>query len=213
MSFVFLQRNIAANWGKIFLLGSLYIVLGIFALSYIGFTTLFTIAYLGILLLLAGAAEILFAIQTRYEGSMGFHLVFGVCAMLAGVFMFLSPMYNSLLITLAASIYLVARGIVKMIGSAVDRYSLWAWTFFDGLLSLALGGIIVSMWPESSFWAIGIFVGIELLSHGIEFLTIGFIGRRMQQSSTIVERDNLSNTVSTPSKESSDKYKDLDHFY
>ena len=221
MSFVFMQRNIAANWGKILLLGGLYVLLGVVALSYVGLTTLFSITLLGVMLAVAGVGEILFGIQTRKEGSLGFHVVFGLCAIIAGAIMFLAPVTNALIITLAAAIYLVARGVVKMIGSAVMRYPFWAWTFWDGLLSLCLGGLIISMWPASSFWAIGIFVGVELVTHGVEFLSLGFMGRRIVEASEAATSSNkengddskLSKTVATPSKSNPKVDKDLDHFY
>ncbi len=70
-----------------------------------------------------------------------------------------------------------------MIGSAVNRYPHWGWTFWDGLLSLGLGAMIIAMWPASSFWAIGVFVGIELFFHGFEFVGLGLLGKSIKASS------------------------------
>ncbi len=91
MSFVFLQRNIAAHWGKILFLGGLYILMGAIALTYVGFATLFSVAYLGIMLAVAGAGEIIFGFQNSQRGSMGFHSLFGTLAVVAGIFIFQRP--------------------------------------------------------------------------------------------------------------------------
>jgi len=216
MSFVFLQRNIAAHWGKILFLGGLYILMGVIALTYVGFATLFSVAYLGIMLAVAGVGEIIFGYQTRKEGSMGFHLLFGALAVIAGIFIFSAPIQNALMITLAASIYLVIRGGIKMIGSAVNRYPHWGWTFWDGLLSIALGAMIIAMWPASSFWAIGVFVGIELLFHGFEFVGLGLLGKSIKASSPSVTTTSVGTTpLRGPQAKEKEKShdKDVDHFF
>jgi uncharacterized membrane protein HdeD (DUF308 family) len=41
-----------------------------------------------------------------------------------------------------------------------------AWLLADGLITLALGGMIYAQWPSSSLWAIGILVGISLMISG-----------------------------------------------
>jgi hypothetical protein len=42
----------------------------------------------------------------------------------------------------------------------------WGWTFFSGLVTLFLGGLIWSQWPLSGIWAVGTLVGIHLIFDG-----------------------------------------------
>jgi uncharacterized membrane protein HdeD (DUF308 family) len=164
--------------------------------------------------MVVGIGEIVFGFQTRKEGSLGFHLFFGVLAMAAGISMAVAPVTNILVITLAASIFLIARGVIQMIGSVLNRYPYWGWSFWDGLLSLLLGGMIIALWPGSSFWAIGSFVGIALLFYGVEFVTLAFIGRQANEQTTNVEPSvPAPPIVEKKSGKDTIRDKDLDHFF
>ena len=42
----------------------------------------------------------------------------------------------------------------------------WLWTLLGGVLSVALGVMIINEWPQSGLWVIGLFVAIEMLFAG-----------------------------------------------
>ena len=52
----------------------------------------------------------------------------------------------------------------------VDRYARWGWDCFDGIVSVLLGAVIMAQWPLSTVWAVGIVVGVGLLSRGIALM-------------------------------------------
>ena len=181
MSFVYLQRRIEENWGKILFIGGFYMVLGLAALTFTGVATFASVTFLGILVMAAGIAEIIFAFQTRKEGRFWYHLFFGALAFLCGAFVFAAPVPNALIITLAASVFLIAHGLVQTVQSAWIRYPYWGWSFTEGLIDLVLGGVIIYSWPLSSFWTIGLFVGVGLLMYGAQLVSIAAMGRRAQK--------------------------------
>lgn len=180
MSFVYLQKNIQENWGKISLLGGFYLLLGFMAIMFAGIATFASIAVLGMCLAIVGVVEIYFAIQTRKEGRAWYHGLFGVLAIVCGGFMMVAPVPNALILTWTAAIYLLVRAIVQMVGSAVERYHYWGWSFVDGLVAAFFAGTILYLWPFSSFWLIGLFVGVSLMFHGAEFLSLAALGRRLK---------------------------------
>lgn len=214
MSFVYLQRNIQENWGKILLLGGFYVLLGLLAIMFAGIATFASIAVLGVCLAIAGVVEIYFAVQTRKEGRAWYHALFGLLAIFCGAFMFLAPVPNAFIITLSASLFLMIRGVVQMAGSALERYPYWGWTFVDGLVAAVLAGSIIYRWPLSSFWVIGLFVGISLVFHGAEFISLAAMGRRLKK----MERRDLyppaSATKTGTTKEQPRKRDpDVEHFF
>ena len=187
MSFVYLQKNIQENWGKILFLGGFYLLLGFMAIMFAGIATFASIAFLGLCLAIVGVAEIYFAVQTRKEGRTWYHGLFGVLAIVCGAFMFIAPVPNALIITWTAAIFLLVRAVVQMAGSAAERYPHWAWSFFDGLVAAFFAGTILYLWPSSSFWLIGLMVGLSLMFHGAEFVGLAAVGRKLKK----MERQDL----------------------
>jgi uncharacterized membrane protein HdeD (DUF308 family) len=58
------------------------------------------------------------------------------------------------------------------------------WLLINGLVTLALGGLIWFHWPSSSVWAIGTLVGVNLLMTGISRLMLGLAARKVVSSVT-----------------------------
>jgi len=66
------------------------------------------------------------------------------------------------------------EGIWKIIASFKFRPNPgWIWLLLGGGLSLVLGILIWNQWPLSGVWAIGMLVGIDLLTTGISLVVLG----------------------------------------
>jgi uncharacterized membrane protein HdeD (DUF308 family) len=53
----------------------------------------------------------------------------------------------------------------------------WRYMLLNGLFSLLLGIIVLSSWPISSFWVVGLLIGISFLLDGVALLAIsGHLG-------------------------------------
>jgi len=46
------------------------------------------------------------------------------------------------------------------------------WVLGSGVLSLLLGLLIWNQWPVSGMWAVGVLVGVDLLSTGISMVVL-----------------------------------------
>jgi uncharacterized membrane protein HdeD (DUF308 family) len=78
----------------------------------------------------------------------------------------------------------VLAGLVKGGLALVDRHSGRVWTVLAGLVSILIGGSIWAAWPESSHYAIGVLIGIDLLATGV-----AWIGRALWwRTPTMAER-------------------------
>ena len=54
----------------------------------------------------------------------------------------------------------------------------WGWLVLAGLISIALGAMILAKWPMSGMWVIGLFVAIELIFNGWAYLFVALAARR-----------------------------------
>ncbi len=69
--------------------------------------------------------------------------------------------------------YFLIEGIWKVIASFRYRPATgWLWLLISGVISLVLGWLIWMQWPISGMWAVGVLVGVNLLSTGIALVSL-----------------------------------------
>ena len=56
-------------------------------------------------------------------------------------------------------------------------------TASDGVVSVLLGIFIWRRWPWAGLWVIGLFVGIELMLNGVQWLMLGLAARNLPRES------------------------------
>jgi uncharacterized membrane protein HdeD (DUF308 family) len=83
--------------------------------------------------------------------------------------------FNSLLpvmsLTLAIGIVFLVEGLVAVVVSLSHRQvSGWGWGLLNGLVTLTLGGLILSMSPTGLMPVLGILVGVSFLFSGVDLL-------------------------------------------
>jgi uncharacterized membrane protein HdeD (DUF308 family) len=49
----------------------------------------------------------------------------------------------------------------------------------SGLADLLLAGLIISGWPGSAAWALGLIVGVNLITSGVAVTMVAIAGRRL----------------------------------
>ena len=76
------------------------------------------------------------------------------------------PVQAAVGLTLMLAAAFMVGGIVRIVGASVERFHGWPWVMINGFITLFLGIYIWRHFPESAFWVIGLFVGIELIFSG-----------------------------------------------
>ncbi|WP_413288593.1 HdeD family acid-resistance protein [Bdellovibrio sp. HCB337] len=166
---------------RLIFLGSVFVLLGILALAFASATTLTAMFVLGVLLVCAGAAEIIYGFQNRSEGQLWPHLGFGCLALICGALIFLNPVENVLGFTLIISFLLIASGLAKVVGAAAERFFGWGWVAANGVASIILGAMVLRYFPVSAFWTIGVFVGVDFIIAGATLIGLGSSMKRAKR--------------------------------
>jgi uncharacterized membrane protein HdeD (DUF308 family) len=69
---------------------------------------------------------------------------------------------------------LLVSGLLRMF-LGVRHWSEGGWIMlFSGALGAIAGSIILARWPASGLWVLGLLLGIDLISHGIAWLTFAW---------------------------------------
>jgi uncharacterized membrane protein HdeD (DUF308 family) len=168
-----------AGSGWIIALGVVYVIAGFIALGSVVMATVASVFVVGVMMIIAGVAEVFNAFQIKSWGKFLVWALLGVLYIIAGFFAFENPLLAAAVLTLVLGASLVASGLVRIfLAFSMKRESPWIWVALSGVITLLLGGIILAHWPVSSVYTLGIFLGIDLIFAGASWIGLGFGLRR-----------------------------------
>ena len=163
-----------AKSGWIIALGAVYIVAGIIALGSVVLATVATVFVVGIMMVIAGVAEVINAFQIKTWGRFLFWLLLGALYIAAGFITFENPLLAAAILTLFLGIALIASGIMRIVlAFSMQAVMPWIWVLLSGIITLLLGLVVVAHWPVSSLYILGIFLGVDLVLAGASWIGIG----------------------------------------
>ena len=156
-----------AKWGWILALGIVYVVAGCVALGSVVTATVASVLIVGVMMIVAGVAEIFNAFQLKGWGGFLVWLLLGVLYIIAGFVTFENPLFATVILTLLLGASLVASGIMRIIlAFSMKREQPWIWLLLSSIVTLLLGLLILAHWPVSSAYVLGIFLGLDLVMAG-----------------------------------------------
>lgn len=172
-------KPITENWKWLLALGILFIILGTIGLGMTFLLTIFKVLFLGVLLLIGGAAQLIEAIKHKGWKSLLWDILIALFYLGAGVLVIYDPVGASIALTLVLAFALIAIGIFRIIMALQFKLAQVKWmTLLSGIASIVLGALIFAQWPVSGLWVIGLFVAIELIVHGWSYVFIALAARR-----------------------------------
>jgi uncharacterized membrane protein HdeD (DUF308 family) len=160
-------------WWQILILGLVSIVIGFLAISSTFVATMASVVVFGVLLMIAGFSEVIHALMVRSGKDFALHLLAAALYLIVGLVMLEDPVRTATVLTLLIAAAFFVGGLLRILFSIVIRFPAWPWVLLHGVIDMILGGAILSGWPESSLWVIGLFVGIDLLFHGWSWVILG----------------------------------------
>jgi uncharacterized membrane protein HdeD (DUF308 family) len=167
------------HWGWLLSLGILFVILGTIGFAMQFLVTLATVLYLGVLVMVGGAAQVVQAFSYRGWRGIVSHLLIGLLYLFAAWVMITNPLLASATLTLMLAWTLVFVGAIRIVLAVQHRlYRHWVWPLLSGILSMVLGFMIMAQWPVSGLWIIGLFVSIEMIFHGWSYIGLAIAARR-----------------------------------
>jgi len=155
-------------------LGILLTLLGIVAIVFPYATTIAAKVAIGWLFLIGGIAEIVQSFSTKTWKAFFGNLLVGILYVLAGFWLAFFPLTGVLSLTLFLAFALILEGFLKLgMGFQIRQDTGWGWMVFSALMAILAGILLISGLPGTAVWAIGLLVGVNLLSAGVAYLMIG----------------------------------------
>jgi uncharacterized membrane protein HdeD (DUF308 family) len=172
-----------AKWGWILALGIVYVIAGTIALGSVVMATVASVLIVGVMMIVAGVAEIINAFQHKGWGKFLVWALLGALYIVAGFVTFENPVFAAVVLTLLLGASLVASGIVRIVlAFSMKREQPWIWLLLSSIITLLLGLMILARWPVSSVYVLGIFLGVDLIIAGAGWIGLSLgLHRRAEQ--------------------------------
>ena len=165
-------RRLASSWWLFLILGVLWMLFGMFVLSYNVGSLLALAVFAGVTFVMTGITQVLAA--GRVDSWKWLYLIGGVLSILAGIMAFIWPGSTLLVLSVILAWFLVFKGIVDVIGALALIGRPWWWvTLILGLLELLLG-IWAAGYPGRSLFVFVNLVGIYAIFYGFTELFAAF---------------------------------------
>jgi uncharacterized membrane protein HdeD (DUF308 family) len=165
-------RRLASSWWLFLILGVLWMLFGVFVLSYNVGSLLALAVFAGVTFVMTGITQVLAA--GRVDSWKWLYLIGGVLSILAGIMAFIWPGSTLLVLSVILAWFLVFKGIVDVIGALALIGRPWWWvTLILGLLELLLG-IWAAGYPGRSLFVFVNLVGIYAIFYGFTELFAAF---------------------------------------
>src|SRR5262245_997104 len=161
-----IPAEIIRNWGWFLAFGVALALLGIFAIVRSVTATVVSMLFFGWLLLIAAGVEIIQAVMVGKWAGLFQHWLHAALFGVLGAMMVWRPVVTAEIITLLIGAFFLVAGLFQLITPFVVSLPNWGWHALNGLITLALGVLVLAQWPVSGLWVIGLFLGIELLVYG-----------------------------------------------
>jgi len=165
-----------ARWQWIVAFGAIALVAGVLALGSAAVATVSAAVLVGFMMLIASFAEIAAAFGVKDWGHFLFWLLLGVLYALAGLICLLDPFDAATVLTLMLGISLAIIGLLRIFVATKikhERGTPWGWVAFSGVLSFLVGLMIIAGWPSTSFFVLGLFLGMDLIFIGTMWIAMG----------------------------------------
>ena len=155
--------------------GILLSVLGLGMLMLPKITTISFGLMLCLTFIVYGGYKVINAILTKnYSRHFVLNVVSGLLLFLTGVFLFMAPMFNLLLITSAIGVYFILESISSIAFAVQNKNTLYFWwlAILVGVMQFLLGLIIILGLPSTALWVVCVLAGINFLIAGVVLISM-----------------------------------------
>lgn len=167
------------HWVLFLIQGIILAALGLLAIGAPFLATVVVVKLAGWLFLIGGIVGLASLFTGRRVPGSFWSFLSAIVSILVGFYILTRPLAGMLSLTLVLAAFFFAQGITQIFASLSHRRVLksWGWVLLSGIVDLILGGIIISGWPETSTWVLGILVGVNLFMFGVALIMTAFASR------------------------------------
>jgi uncharacterized membrane protein HdeD (DUF308 family) len=167
-----MRRGLKDHWQLFVVQGILLVILGALAVAVPQVASVAVAAFVGWLLFFAGAMRAISLIRSPHAPGYWSSLLLAVLTAILGLVLALFPIQGAFTLTLLLLAYFVVHGIASIVFafSIKDDTGRWVLLILSGVIDFVLAGLVISGWPATGIWVLGLYVGINMLFTGFALI-------------------------------------------
>jgi len=157
------------------LLGIVLILAGVIVLGDVVLVSVISALVIGIAAIVAGVFEIVHAFWTKGWGGFIWQILLGALYVAAGIVLVRQPIAGALILTYVLGLVFLVSGAVRVVvGISHWKNSGWIMVL-SGVFGILAGLVVLSGFPMTGLWVLGFILGIDLIIHGVAWLTYAWL--------------------------------------
>lgn len=165
------------NWGLLFGLGILLVLLGFWAAGYSLYVGAVAIIWYGVLLLISGFFQVASLFMEKRRKDFLAYLLMGLLSIAVALWILFQPLQAMAALTFLIGVFLGVIGIIHISYSIFSSQEKTGWEMFNGIVEVLLAILIFAHWPASGLWVIGLYVSIYVILVGWSLIVMGIAAR------------------------------------
>src|SRR5215468_9260751 len=182
-----IRKSIHDHWGLFLFEGILLVVLGLLAILVPQVASLAVTLLLGWLFAISGIFGLIASFWARQAPGFWWSLLSAVLSIVVGGLLLARPVVGVFSLTYLLIAFFFVEGVVSIMYAIEHRRELtggWVWMLVSGIITLALGVMILAGLPSTAAWALGLLVGIDMVFGGSALMAIALHARNAATPTT-----------------------------
>jgi uncharacterized membrane protein HdeD (DUF308 family) len=151
-------------------IGIALILAGIVVLGDVVLATVVSALVLGVAIICVGFVEICFAVWAGGWRGFLWQTTLGILYIIVGCALVSMPLLGLKVLTAVLGAVLIISGLARAFTWLRNAHSGRWLILVSGLFGVLAGVMVLIGWPSSGLWAIGVFLGIDLIVHGLGWI-------------------------------------------
>lgn len=167
-----IRRSLKDHWRLFVVQGILLVILGALAIAVPVLASVAFAAFVGWLLFFAGLFRAISLVRSPHAPGYWSSLLLAILVAILGLVIALYPLQGAVTLTMLLTAYFIVHGIFSFIFAFQIKGDTGRWVLpiFSGIVDLVLAGLVIAGWPGTSFWILGLYVGINLVFTGFALI-------------------------------------------
>ena len=161
------------NWFLWMIAGLISLFGGFFALANPLAATLTAELLAGWMFVAVGVMIIVSAFGDQGWGGRILSILIGLVILILGIDLIANPLAGVVSLTFVVAIGLIVMGVLRILLAFRSDFAQLRWVLIlSGAISLLLGAMIMSNFPQSAALVLGVYLAVELISNGVSLIVL-----------------------------------------
>jgi uncharacterized membrane protein HdeD (DUF308 family) len=174
------RDTVRHHWQLFLTQGVIMTILGVLAVMWPHISTVAVDVYVGWLFLLSGIVGLGSMLLAENVQAFLWSLLTAALSLFVGIVLLWHPVEGAVSLTVVLIAFFIVEGIFQIAASLSYRNVFpdsWGWLLASGIADLILAALIIKGWPSTAGWALGLIVGVNLITSGTAMIMVALAGR------------------------------------